>query len=938
MRYLHFIIALFAILLFTSCAIDILEIPNTSVENSGAVSIIGRASRFDDRNVDTRGVKDEDESNVTSMAIAIFPVNDNGTALDGDGKCVFFKYSDGQPIFTIERGDTYAKNKRYAIYIFANIRSISQFNENYGNKTLADMLHVAASVDGISIPKDGFPMIGSLGDTFNDELFDIDGKALILSPTVDGSDTSDELAAPRLIGPDNQIEELEVLTVPLKAMYAKINFTIQCPTPSYEVVATPQFELNEYTVRGIPASVDFDKTTNSDTDVLTEEITVNDINSAPASGSTRTIKFSFYLPERYLTPATPAEGVGGYDYKFPEVTNPDTDKNSNGIRDEDEPLRQRFKGKLLGENQKATNVVISGRYRDLQGHSYNVDYTIHLGWDNYSDFNIIRNIEYNNFITINGILNSSDNENNSENANNRISVDHRVHVERTQPAIISLRREMMLDSHFEIRPLRIKHSGLDDSDLDGINAVKVSILNATGNLDKDNPADWLRLEHRNSATGTNSDLYLSNGKRKYFTYNLVNGLNTSGTQADLSGASLKDSYTTVVPLNAANTDGECVWIYVDECTEVGDDVRTATIQVTYGTSNGDSFTPTTNIAYPPVNYVISQRKLFEVEYGSDKYYIEYEEEYLHNFDSDDEFGQTHYEGMEWGLNGVQLSSEHPAIDFGNDLWGSIQDAWTSSLKPNYDFYVQKHDASSTGHMHNREGYNFSKEIISKAKINILDLNSKPESAVEYCYNKNKRFSSGEVVKDNDESNHVWYLPSIDQIEDIVMSKYKENETASEATLPTYVRFLDFQYKFYWSSQPSYIRNYAYYYGWLTGAFSGSNHGDYYTDDTTHARATRVNYVNGEYFYESSGVVDDTYFSVWYHYDPLIVNTRDYTIWPVGMKPVDAPSDDIESALFTVDGDDISIPLEDVDRQLGNKPRTGVNGIARVRCVRLKPTN
>ena len=50
---------------------------------------------------------------------------------------------------------------------------------------------------------------------------------------------------------------------------------------------------------------------------------------------------------------------------------------------------------ICGNDQKAVNIVISGRYRDHQNHSWDVDYTIYLGEDNYGDFNIKRNSEYN---------------------------------------------------------------------------------------------------------------------------------------------------------------------------------------------------------------------------------------------------------------------------------------------------------------------------------------------------------------------------------------------------------------------------------------------------------------------------------------------------------------------------------------------------------------
>ena len=63
------------------------------------------------------------------------------------------------------------------------------------------------------------------------------------------------------------------------------------------------------------------------------------------------------------------------------------------------------------------------------------------------------------------------------------------------------------------------------------------------------------------------------------------------------------------------------------------------------------------------------------------------------------------------------------------------------------------------------------------------LNDDAESAVEYCYNKNKRNSSDGKVPNE----FQWYLPATDEIEHIVSGGFGEFEV--------------FQNKFYWSSQP-----------------------------------------------------------------------------------------------------------------------------------------
>lgn len=902
MRPIRLILAIFTLISASSCILEKFELPTPNETNSDKITVIGRVTRFDDRDVTTRGVKKDDETLISSMAIAIFPVNADGNALAGN--CIYYQYSDENvPMFTIDRS-SYTANAKYAIYGFANIPGMNDFKVG---DSLTDMLKVAYQVpnNSISIPDGGFPMFGSIGDTFSNNAIK-DNKTLILAPQVNG-----ELKDPKV---DN--DYLSLLSIPMKALFAKINFTIEATSEmAGENGIMPQFALESYTVHNIPKLVDSDNATN-DSDNVYESISGTVNPGDPASGS-RKVNFSFYLPERYFEPATSAE-----EFEYPLGKNNTTVKGYSKVRDEDKKYCQRYKCKLV-EGQKATNVVISGRYRDHQGHYFNVSYTIHLGADEYGDFNIIRNTEYHNYITIKGILNSAPDPNSTT---ENISVDHRVNVERTQPAIISLRREMLLDSHFEIRPLRIKSSGLtieniigdnrtiDDGDV--INAVQVSVLNP-------GTSNWMRIERSfgdgtaaGSPTNSNGEsIYItggvSAGKRRYFTTDLISG--TSGRNNSLSG-----STTVNVPID---NDGECVWIYVDECTTAADDVRTGIIQVAYGHLNGSTFTPTNNPDFPLIQYAINQRQLFKVTHNNNtptdtnddrSYYIEYEEEYLHNFDSDESYGETESEGMKWGLNNQQLSNKHRAISFDNIL----QDIFSSGYRPYYDFYIQKYDevdaTSAGGTLHSYSGHEFCGEIIASAGIGSLALDNAPQSAVEYCYNKNKRNADGSVT------NVVWYLPAIDEMEDIIISKYGNS-------LDTYSRFQDFQNKFYWSSQPAFIRNFLYY----QGIFTGNNYGPMYVDNKNYARATKVNYLGNEkYEYVKSGLnlePDNNGNDIYY-------NAIFLRYASLGGSPTYGPN----HGTITINGDQ-TVTLREIEEQAqqGYKPRTEK---ARVRCVRKMPEN
>lgn len=898
MRYTRFIAAVVALVIATACAVDNVDQPVVTPNGGGdAITVMGRITRFDDKEVTTRSAKDPaTEGNLYNMAVALFRI-ENGVI----GKCDFFEYKVGSEVlFTIDRkvtdadGYVYATNTPYAMYVFANCSQMQQFENSYENTTLDQMKAVVTSVNSLEIPEDGsnvgFPMMGSLGDSISAEG---DGKAFILKP---GTDDVPDL--PTVNG-----NETDLLTIPLQAIFAKVNFTIKVtPDQTVEDNPSPRFTLESYSVNNVRNSVTFSKATNTtadDASVADDAVTsfegITAITSLTnyAQGAS-TITFDFYLPERLLTPATSADD---YDYPFPALKDGDIDNNNNGIRDEDENLRQRFKPLLPNANQKATYVTINGKFRDHQNHTWDVTYDIYLGEDNYSNFNIKRNCEYYNYVTIRGIQTSSDMSDNE----NAVSIDHRVNVERTQPAIISLRRETMLDSHFEVRPLRLRKT--PDVSADGITHALVEVVYTNGeNNNTDNPY-WIGLEHMNSATTTD---HLSTGKRKYFTTNLVT--------STLAGANANYSDTkgqkVVVPIS--DTD-ECVWIYVDECISTGDDVRKATIKVTYGALNGTTFTATSDSAYPPVDYTINQRYLFPVTYGSNTYHIEYFEEYLHNYDADDNYGMTENDGMVWGLNGIQLSHTYKAY-FATGTFASIMNGLMDNdmdVAPYYDFYLTRDTNESSATRRDNAGHTFTGEIVAYQpnEFSPITLAEQPSNAIEYCYNRNKRNADGTI------SNIEWYMPSIDEIENIMSGEYTTNEGNIENS---YIRFIEFQGNPYWSSQPAFLRGYGYYHSYVLAEQTA----DYFFDDKASARATKIMYnsTTQEYDNISSGV--DGYDQLMDVYKPA---------WGTSNKPVIHQVTSDGQKISCQNNTSVTIDkMTDKTNHPGNMLRTSK---ARVRCVR-----
>ena len=334
------------------------------------------------------------------------------------------------------------------------------------------------------------------------------------------------------------------------------------------------------------------------------------------------LKFDFYLPERFLTPNTPAEK---FEYPLGKISA--EGKGYSNVRDEDKKYCQRFKPDLVTGAQKATYITLNGHYSDHQGHNWTVTYDIYLGEDNYSDFNFRRNTNYINSVVIRGLSASND----QGQTNYGPFIDHRVTVTRSLPIIINLHRETLLDSHFEVRPLRVRHPGGASTGA----TVTVEILDSLGKSESESDRfpNWVRMEHNNGA-GYATSTHLASGKRWYFTFDLVtNTLN------------IESGKLSKVTLNGTNQ--ETFWIYVDQCDEGAplnnpNQVRKAKIKVTYDDGKPDTeneelvYTICQHLLYP----VQTTRSATDVTgtsvaAGSYTYYIEYEEEYLHNFDSED---------------------------------------------------------------------------------------------------------------------------------------------------------------------------------------------------------------------------------------------------------------------------------------------------------------
>ena len=255
MKYAYCIVVLLLLLATTACSVDSLNFPEVKPLNGDVVEIMGRITSFTDYDVNSRGVKQGDEVKITSVALAIFKVKADGTGLDGD--CVYYNSSNNKDElhFTIDRTDDAYEaliDARCAIYVFANIPGMDEFGVG---STLQKMLNKSADVTNLDIPQQGFPMVGSLGDTFS-ENFDRDDKIFKLSPM---NPQTGKLDPPTINGnPQN------LLRISMKAMFAKMNFTIAVrPDQTIEGNDAPQFTLTDYEVCDVPKTIDCDNTTDA---------------------------------------------------------------------------------------------------------------------------------------------------------------------------------------------------------------------------------------------------------------------------------------------------------------------------------------------------------------------------------------------------------------------------------------------------------------------------------------------------------------------------------------------------------------------------------------------------------------------------------------------------------------------------------------------------
>lgn len=412
-----------------------------------------------------------------------------------------------------------------------------------------------------------------------------------------------------------------------------------------------------------------------------------------------------------------------------------------------EDEKQRYKPELA--NNDAAYVQIHGMYSTYNedgtgGSTYDVTYKLYLGANHTDDFYVKRNSQYKNNVVIKGLTGAGNNP-------NHITFDTRVNVSQSNPFFVAMLRERDHDAHFCVTPMDVY---MFDDTGEGDN-VKMTV--EVENPDVNN---WIRFEKVPAANmlagtapnenclATNLPWHSGNGKRRYFTTSMMNELSSSVT---------------------LETSRDRVYVYLDEY--LNDQVdREANLKLTYHAEDGTTINKTIKIV---------QAHLIKVtvvgEGGTDIIYMEKYEEYLNHYDPLNEFSDSQlYPGLQWGLTGVKIDQLY---------WGSTAFSGTIG-SPSLNKY---------------NGHEYTGLLIQKAGQTVMTLNDTPRSAAEYCFNKNKRSSSGIIpydagyewwggelhIKDNKSK---WFLPGITELEKAITQEYNS--------------FPEFQGNFYWSCSAS----------------------------------------------------------------------------------------------------------------------------------------
>ena len=790
----NILIIISALLLSGACSVDErIGLPGTSGSRYAELSFTGDPlSKY---RVPTKASdpKEEDEKRINQLYIFFF---------DADGEYLQGSYLEGYPGAS-ESGGYYAPGQGVTTLKIANDAAGNHFNDP--EKAKSAIVYALANVDPAVLGLNdldgngrpvGIPNMQALEEMFYSPYASLsnssanENKLILLSIPERGMPMAGKKTVD-LTKIGNASENADERTIELKALMARVDVNIQLDCEMDDVPGLPKLTMIEWTAVNMPTGVKIKEPSRTP-----EEYTVL------GDGQ----KIDEITREQYRQITNRNGEISLSFYMFENVQAPDNThaQDTVGIKD---PEKQKYKPMLANENASAIRLHCNyATYNDQDGNAtYDVYYTLYLGANHTDDFTVRRNRQYKNDITIAGLI-----QHDAVGGGDRYSFDARVNVdENNNKYHIAILRERNHDAHFCVTPMDVYLFA--DPSLNPQLTVTV----------EESAREWLGMERipaENMEAGTAlNDTQIAtgtawtagNGKRKYFTIDLVDQLNNT------------NNGTVTVTGNR-----DRVYFYLDENLVLEN--RQATVTLTYK----DNETPEESRTF-----IIEQVHLLPVQthetnerdangnFTSSKkliIYMEQFEEYLNHYDPlDISYTPQIYPGLPWARANSPLANQKVLRLAEGE---GVLDDWYDSPQ------LVIHD-----------GFVYTAYVIHISEQGDMTLNATPLSAFQYCWNKNVRDSNNGIYEgdikyherpwwDITGENYYyveektikgkWFLPGIRQMEQSLVTYYNS--------------FPEFQGNYYWSCS--------------AGEYGPGNYDD---QNPIYARATKID-ENSENIYVESG--------------------------------------------------------------------------------------
>lgn len=738
---------LFLIIVFSACREE--ELFDSSVVSTGNITTLSFfGDPMDMLKVTTRAsdIKDENEKKINQLYIFFF--GSDGEYLKGgylsgyrDAPDEGGYYAPGQGVTLLKIDNQAFANKDLAskatVYAVANVDPVIFGRDRDGDgrpdgiTKLSDLKNLVYAPESVSLglPSGGMPMVGS--------------KVIDLTKTETSSD--------------------DERRIDLTALMARIDVDIQLDS-EVEENNLPALTLVEWTAKNISTKVLFSTpAVNTETGVDWEDGWTKSITTSMQRtifNKNGQIAFTFYMYENMQNAEWKVDE--GEKWADPSLAG-EKGLYPDSIKDYQ---KQRYKPYLANKNAAA--VELHGFYTTYNGAIYEVRYTLYLGANHTDNFQVKRNHQYKNNITIKGL--TSQNIETGE-----YTLDARVNIEEDDNEFyIAMLRERNHDAHFCVTPMDVYMF----ADKATKNPTMEVILGEVpdGSETPVTVPDWIRMEkikasdmEKGTVTesgftaydeGANTGTHLAvgtawtagNGKRAFFTKGLVT-------------RTLSETGKRVTVDNSRDR----IYFYIDENLSTTEN-RRATVTLIYK-ENGKEIKRRT--------VVLEQVHLLSVNMrNGGTLYMEQYEEYLDHYDPLDEYSTDQvYTGLPWADKNSNLDNYTiPRL-----------------YKERYNLlsgYEEPGQVFNDGHPYTP----FIVYLLAQGRMTLQDI---PKSAFQYCYNRNKRNVDGSISTDygtwgifttnyyERENKSKWFLPGIRQMED-ALTQY-------------YTVFGEFQDNYYWSA-------------------------------------------------------------------------------------------------------------------------------------------